>query len=137
MSSHISYIIWKAQEANPALLKLSFGCEMQYWDEVVKYTNQCDEFYYFVVWDKECCVRKWYKESMKLLGHPIQLSDILLALGENYAIDWTWEFYEPLITHNHWRIFERTGILYDISLPLTEQTHETIQWIAESLGYNS
>lgn len=133
MSSHISYIIWKAQEANPKLKETTEWCKLRMENWVI-YTADGYNSGSFVWISKN--IQDWVvfwdtvdvsSSDCEILGHPIQLSDILLALGEKYFCCGDGRITDLL----------KTPAKYNLTLPLTEQTPETIQWIAEQMGYSS
>lgn len=156
MSSHISYITEKCQIANPKLKELSFGCEVEYYWDSFRWQQISDYIFLYqsadivVYLDKnvptdspEYRLKIFSKddiceEDFEILGHPIQLSDILLAISKNLKQGDCLNAHINSYNQLSFRTLERPWLVdWNLLLPLTEQTPETIQWIAESLWYNS
>ncbi len=113
------------QEANPEIMELKFGCEFTYQGLTPKYSGS-----YFVSWvDKKgdiYCSKPGIEESeyfgsksfevegnnMQILGRPIRLADVLLAVDKSYrakrmaGIDqnrlkvlWQWDLRDDNLDH--------------------------------------
>lgn len=70
----------------PELLELSFGCEIQYWDETMTYSHKNNDFFVFALWDRTAWVDRKFEHAIEILWHPPQWSHVLRSLGEDYAI---------------------------------------------------
>jgi hypothetical protein len=146
----IEYIREKAIEANPDIKKLEFGCE-------VKYRNQ-EETYRFIMENPLVCMqcvcttgvhieglsdkspqsfcKHRFEEWFEIIGRPIRLADVLLALKEsehrtevglNFNLDGAYLYYDD---------FENaSGSKYNLKQDdLTLQPPETIDFLYSLLN---
>lgn len=145
MTDHISYITEKCHLSNPKLKELSFGMKIRHffdwriwtyiWYKKDKYAHDC--FIWYEDWqemDTQDISDIWKCH----LGHPIQLSDILLAISKNLKQGDCLNAHINSYNQLSFRTLEIPWLVdWNLLLPLTEQTPETIQWIADLMGYNS
>ncbi len=76
------------QEANPEIMELKFGCEFKYQDRLHRIVQKIKGNMYLggdgKIWSYEMLTQAKYLE---ILGRPIRLADVLLALEEQVKIN--------------------------------------------------
>lgn len=145
--NHLDYITKKCHEANPKLLELSFGCRI--WNTIFVWILWQRCFYRYQNGSTDSYIMpNGVPDHWEILWHPIQLSDILMALGRDYAVGGDWWFLKAGkgctfcwtgsdCMRHHYVMPKFLPVVYDLSKPLSEQSPETIQWISEQLWYSS
>jgi hypothetical protein len=113
-------------EANPEIMELKFGCQLKdkegTWKFVGPVTFATGE--YISVWRDQSGLGKGRLEEFKVLGRPIRLADVLLALGKRqYEVS----FNEASNTE---RVVEAWNLKDD---NLDNQSKETKQFLIELL----
>jgi hypothetical protein len=71
------------QEANPEIMELKFGCEVIYEEKKCKYLHHVEGWFDVLLppnYDKG--ILQVTNPKLKILGRPIRLADVLLALDE-------------------------------------------------------
>lgn len=84
----------------------------------------------------------FYVSDYEILGRSITLQDVLLALGDRFAINSNGDFLylrdrEPWQYYPHWSVedeYMEYMPTYDLSKPLSEQSDELLEWIAKQLS---
>lgn len=133
-------IIEACQKANPKLMELSLGCEVKTRTngtvQIVIYEDFPEESYMNYILPNgllgdEDGKRFYENEILEILGHPPQLTDVLLAIGENsgLAIESTGQFGE--LTHEGLNV--RGYPAWNLLLPLSEQSDEVKLFLADIL----
>lgn len=122
------------QIANPKLMELGFGCVVK--DTIGqgftithrhKLPNE-KPCWGAINWKHGTLVMD--NEIKEILGHPPQLSDVLLAIRLKHGNSWmTHEIIETLRTTYAVKLFQ----LYDLTKPLKDQFPECLQFIADLL----
>ena len=74
------------QKANPEIMELKFGCDVMaakpsglFQATIIE---QIGLLFVVWFWDSEGDVKNFTKESLKILGRPIRLADVLIALSK-------------------------------------------------------
>ena len=138
------------QAANPQLLELSFGCEIEIIDEHLRNDKLVDHLTIlgdttdknvFLALHKHGTTHlKWREitEFCKILGHPITLEHVLRAIVEaqgienNIVVDSEGQFFsyngegEPTI-------ISPTNVWWQLGKPLSNQRQEVIDFLSEIL----
>ena len=121
----------------PRLGELTFWCEIQYWDETMVYSHKNNDFFVFVRWNKTAWVDRNYEHAIKILGHPFSHSDLLEALGEDWAMTgdyqimkkWVWDewvHYDTSLSGD-WKNFPKLpSNISDLSLPEYDETRKQL-----------
>jgi len=142
MNKHYEHIRKVCIEKNPSILDLVMGCEIicSGIDDIKTIIKINDPFLWsgevYYTWDF-CWTRK---DISKILGRPITLQDVLFAIpNKTIAIDALWIFYSILYDKSFvvpWSSPLRT-YKYNLTLQLSEQSDEVLDWIAQQLWYDS
>jgi len=124
---NIDKLIKAIQKANPSLLELSFGCEV-----VIKIQADKEPFRKVTLLNKTKNRRgeeQWYiyegkttyyrpeSEFTEILGHPITLDHVLVAINENNK----WEDWVILKLTTEWQLTK----------PFSDQPQEVIDFLSE------
>lgn len=142
MNKHYEHIRKVCIAKNPSILDLVMGCEVRY------YKSSETEWWYYVwtvVWhtrdidiDDELKVmynnNLFYVSDYEILGRPITLQDVLLALSEKLD---NWDTINMHI-NTRWQLVFRDSEYpllydYDLSKPLSEQSDEVLEWLSKQL----
>ena len=98
-------------KANPSIMNLEFGCEIEYKKKVLKVLTVRDVTYLYVLNDDDLPEHIPLRVDLfKILGRPIRLADVLLALGADGFVDKEqennimnclvrWEYTDDNLTH--------------------------------------
>lgn len=118
----IKDITEKCHEANPKLRELSFGCKTKWRDEEYAYISDGMAGEY-TLWNARCSAVFASPSQVTILGHPITLPDVLMAIDSTIGM-WSIDEYENMpeteaLLRIHWNLLE----------PLTGQSDETITFI--------
>jgi hypothetical protein len=120
-------------EANPDILKLEFGCEVE-WDGSFFFLqqnkrdaymffspNECDTFCVDLhIVDNEVC-----EDGFKIIGRPIRLADILVAISKRDTVIYSIHTDGTFLTKSG-----DTGVKYNLPADdITLQSPETISFI--------
>lgn len=137
-------------KANPRLMELSFGCrvvlEHRPFEAIEKVEGIILEKHDCV--NKEIAYRMYFpsivepfqkvvlikEEAIKtplILGHPVQLSDVLMAVKSNTPIEYAITSDNSIIQIS--LSGDETLSEYDLSKPLKDQSPETLSFIASLL----
>lgn len=145
------YIRQECIKANPSILDLKFGCEVkaQRWNNkktlswkkgifIKKDNFSGNPYILYGKNDVDYCYH-----NMKILGRPIELSDMILAIETNPVQDGGEVDYSAFGIIFHIGKYEKMGrngyyskCFYNLSLPFLQQTDETKLFIAKLLNYN-
>lgn len=113
--------------ANPSILDLKFGCEILYIDVRVRYIGMIEDYYEILptvngnnmAHPSECVI----------LGRPIHLSDVLLAIPDNYIEIRLSKPIVLLVNHD-----KKTNTQWNLhSDSLEDQSLETLAFISSLL----
>lgn len=131
----LAIIKQKVIEAVPSILDLKFGCEVQYkWDNKPKYIvvgtfEVSEKNTPTQVECREIDGRKYDTvlsvDTLEIIGRPIQLSDVLLAIKENS--------YHEIYTASWWVNVNTLIFKWNLLLPLDGQSEEVWAFLAELL----
>ncbi len=116
----------KIIEANPDLLKLSFGCEVEKEGEVYKLAmvkvkgmfEKTLEDYWSCVDKKEQPVALQKNIRTKIIGHPITLADVLIVFKEQKFSQVEWEV-------NYWKMLR----LWNLKETYDNQSEDCISFL--------
>ena len=136
----------KIRQLVPSLQELSFGCEVRiiensdWGHEVIKaygdrtwWFDDSSMRFHPIFWRFDYIEYVQNKNSVEILGHPIQLHHVLqaiaLTIGDEYAweqaIDTTGQFRTDWGDKRH----EGSGIYWDLTLPLSGQSEEVVKFL--------
>lgn len=76
-------------KANPSIMELGFGCEIQFEGKICTVLHEKYSCVWFIWYEngikKEACPPINH-EGIKILGRPIRLADVLLAIGKQNKV---------------------------------------------------
>ena len=130
-------------KANPSILELKFGCEVEVEKEkgfiLQKYPISpplLNEQSTYDIWLRDACgVVERYKSWFKILGRPIRLADILLAIQKQEKDNknkWTNKSQISLLEESIKLLFT-DKIKWDLTKDLDNQSDETKQFLQDIL----
>lgn len=128
MKEHIQAIRAACIKANPEIVELKFGCEIELYDvkqKVISYKRNN----WRLTTDKSDCKMdaSELKEKVTILGRPIRLADVLLAIPRSIR-----ERME--INHSAFGIYSQGHEFWNLLKDdLSLQTPETLSFIADLL----
>lgn len=146
MQNKLEVIKQKCIEANPSIMELGFGCEIEKDGEIYKLAVETDlslfskttENFWFCVSSKGQAVSLEKNVRTTILGRPIRLADVLLAIREKNKENWLWQKWldgshqakksiVSLIDYDGWNLLKDN---------LTDQSQETIDFLSNLLKEN-
>lgn len=119
----------KCIEANPSIKDLVFGCDVQdveyshKWKYVGRYSDD-----WLILWKDDTGTGKARRENIQIIGRPIQLADVLLAIGNNTD--------EGIYILDDGTFADREDIVlgdWNLLKPFSEQEEPVIRFIHELL----
>lgn len=152
---HIEIIEKAVHAACPELMKISMWCLVHHrdlhpktvvkvspnrhksnfeWEWAILLYEQYNDFCSSEYWDipEKALLDRWYE----ILGHPIEISHILRALGGTCSMDWQWYIY-TMMSSGIWINARRDDwlcVVYDMDKTLSDQPHSTLEWLANQLS---
>jgi len=126
MNQNLELLESKIRNFLPSLMEVSEGCviENEHGNRFVVITEDSDVYYVFETKYHHYTVMSKSVQP-KIIGHPIQLSDVLLFLGVNYGITGDGAIYKCTDMNG----FIYTGYDWNLSLPLSGQSDDVILFL--------
>lgn len=126
----IAAIRAKCIEANPSILDLVFGCEINVSNDLGEYVGEFLNAHYiqFKKYPVPQILNKNECPNFEIIGRPIRLADVLSAIkqGTSYAVDARGEF----VKFENDDDYEDLGVKWNLrNDDLTKQSPETINFI--------
>lgn len=115
----------------PEIMELKFGCRVNViWGDLIV-TGKRFEGFWIVDWSGQVTTDTWIKESsiVEILGRPITLFDCLMAMSydlEYMRIDNMGGKFSMQKEYDE----NDVGMQWNWHLPLSDQSPETIDWLA-------
>jgi hypothetical protein len=126
----------KIVEANESILDLVFGCEVEYKNLIWRIVHKsiAGDIVVQHEYSREIITPQQieYLKTIKILGRPIQLADVLIALKTKRLNENGWimvDIQGQFITVGN----EELGILWDLSKNLYDQPEATLQFLFDLL----
>lgn len=120
-------------KAVPEIMELKFGCEMRRMDFLLKYVGKNNGQHALLITGKqELLFVDKIEEAVEILGRPIRLADVLLAIQETH-IELAKVNHETLrITPTAEKVTVKGYGFWNLRADsLSEQSDETIHFLAE------